>query len=86
MDRGAREAMDISSGDGWDPSPYHLLVCGVVTACMQGLFFLIAATLRFDIVTDLAGGGNVTFVTGTRNYEITSTSAPYPQRQCERFG
>lgn len=36
--------------------PYHLLVCTLVTILMQGLFFVLAAALRFDLVTDLAGG------------------------------
>lgn len=38
--------------------PYHLLVCTLVTILMQGLFFVLAAALRFDLVTDLAGGSN----------------------------
>jgi hypothetical protein len=38
----------------WDP--YHLLVCTLVTVLMQGSFFVIAAALRVDLVTDLAGG------------------------------
>ena len=37
---------------------YHLALCAIVTLIMQSLFFLIAATCKFDKVTDFAGGSN----------------------------
>lgn len=36
----------------------HLAISAVVTIGMQVLFFIIAATFKFDKVTDLAGGTN----------------------------
>jgi steroid 5-alpha reductase family enzyme len=37
---------------------YNLLLCGLVTIAMQLSFFAIAATFKFDLVTDFAGGTN----------------------------
>ncbi|XP_035678777.1 uncharacterized protein LOC118417339 [Branchiostoma floridae] len=38
--------------------PNNLLLCAIITAAMQIFFFGIAATFRFDKVTDFAGGTN----------------------------
>lgn len=40
----------------WDSD--NLAICAVVTVCMQLTFYLVAATLKFDKVTDFAGGTN----------------------------
>ncbi len=38
--------------------PYNLTLCALVTIAMQTCFFIIAATCKFDKVTDFAGGSN----------------------------
>ena len=59
----------------------NLLLCALVTVCIQLLFFAVAATFKFDKVTDFAGGSNFVLValltfflsktyTG-RQYEVT---------------
>lgn len=40
----------------WDSD--NLALCALVTVLMQLSFFLVAATLQFDKVTDFAGGTN----------------------------
>ena len=40
----------------------NLLICALVTIVMQTLFFIIAATFKFDKVTDFAGGSNFVVV------------------------
>ncbi|XP_038069958.1 uncharacterized protein C594.04c-like [Patiria miniata] len=37
---------------------YNLALCAIVTLLMQTTFFIIAATCKFDKVTDFAGGSN----------------------------
>ncbi|XP_071784583.1 uncharacterized protein [Asterias amurensis] len=37
---------------------YNLALCAIVTLVMQSTFFVIAATCKFDKVTDFAGGSN----------------------------
>ena len=36
----------------------NLLICALVTIGMQLTFFIVAATFKFDKVTDFAGGSN----------------------------
>jgi len=42
----------------WETDTNNLAICAIVTAGMQFTFFLVAATLKFDKVTDFAGGTN----------------------------
>ena len=37
---------------------YYLALCALVTVGMQSSFFFVAATFKFDKVTDFAGGTN----------------------------
>ena len=38
--------------------PYYLAITAIVTIGFQSIFFIITATLKFDKVTDFAGGSN----------------------------
>ena len=40
----------------------NLLICALVTIGMQTTFFIVAATFKFDKVTDFAGGSNFVVV------------------------
>lgn len=42
----------------WESDTNNLALCALVTVGMQFSFFLVAATLKFDKVTDFAGGTN----------------------------
>ncbi len=52
----------------WDD--YNMILCAIITVGIQATFFVIAATCKFDKVTDFAGGTNfvvlalVTFFVG----------------------
>ena len=37
---------------------YNLALCAIVTVGIQASFFIVAATCKFDKVTDFAGGSN----------------------------
>eukprot|EP00951_Prasinocladus_malaysianus_P041443 scaffold489055_cov37-Prasinocladus_malaysianus.AAC.1 len=50
------QANEMMSSVLWDSN--HLAITALVTACYQLFFFLLAAILRVDFFTDLAGGSN----------------------------
>lgn len=57
----------------------YLAICAIVTVGMQMSFFIIAATCKFDKVTDFAGGTNfvvlavLTFCLGQVNILVYAT-------------
>ena len=42
----------------WVIDEYNLALCALITVGIQASFFAIAATCKFDKVTDFAGGTN----------------------------
>nr|XP_054748206.1 uncharacterized protein LOC129253805 [Lytechinus pictus] len=52
------DASNNQTGGPFIIDEYNLALCAIVTVAMQASFFIIAATCKFDKVTDFAGGTN----------------------------
>ena len=60
---------------------YNLALCAIVTLVMQSTFFVIAATCKFDKVTDFAGGSNFVIL-ALLTFFIPGVSSVFVLQRC----